>query len=42
MAHGTGCVEPGAKARYVIPQNRICTFDREVQLNPPGRIRFNY
>ena len=42
MAHGTGCVEPGAKARYVIPQNRIWAFDREVQLNRPHRVQFNY
>ena len=37
-------IEPGRHSIgvYVIPQNRIWTFDREVQLNRPHRVRFNY
>ena len=37
-------IEPGRHSIgvFVIPQNRIWTFDREVQLNRPHRIRFNY
>jgi serine/threonine-protein kinase len=37
-------IEPGRHSigLFVIPQNRIWTFDREVQLNRPHRIQFNY
>jgi hypothetical protein len=37
-------IEPGRHSIgvFVIPQNRIWTFDREVQLNRPHRIQFNY
>ena len=37
-------IEPGGHSIgvFVIPQNRIWTFDREVQLNRPHRVRFNY
>jgi len=37
-------VEPGRHSIgvFVIPQNRIWAFDREVQLNRPHRIQFNY
>jgi serine/threonine protein kinase len=37
-------VEPGRHSigLFVIPQNRIWTFDREVQLNRPHRVQFNY
>jgi serine/threonine protein kinase len=37
-------IEPGRHSIgvFVIPQNRIWAFDREVQLNHPHRIQFNY
>jgi eukaryotic-like serine/threonine-protein kinase len=37
-------IEPGRHSigLFVIPQNRIWTFDREVQLNRPHRLQFNY
>ncbi len=37
-------IEPGRHSigLFVIPQNRIWTFDREVQLNRPHRVQFNY
>jgi type II secretory pathway pseudopilin PulG len=37
-------IDPGRHSigLYVIPQNRIWTFDREVQLNRPHRLQFNY
>ena len=37
-------VEPGRHSIgvFVIPQNRIWTFEREVQLNRPHRVQFNY
>jgi eukaryotic-like serine/threonine-protein kinase len=37
-------IEPGRHSIgvFVIPQNRIWTFDREVQLNRPHRVQFNY
>ena len=37
-------VEPGRHSIgvFVIPQNRIWSFDREVQLNRPHRVQFNY
>jgi len=37
-------IEPGRHSVgvFVIPQNRIWTFDREVQLNRPHRVQFNY
>jgi hypothetical protein len=37
-------IEPGRHSIgvYVIPQNRIWAFDREVQLNRPHRVQFNY
>ena len=37
-------IEPGRHSIgvFVIPQNRIWSFDREVQLNRPHRIQFNY
>jgi len=37
-------IDPGRHSIgvYVIPQNRIWTFDREVQINRPHRVQFNY
>ena len=37
-------IEPGRHSigLFVIPQNRIWAFEREVQLNRPHRIQFNY
>jgi hypothetical protein len=37
-------IEPGRHSIgvFVIPQNRIWSFDRQVQLNRPHRIQFNY
>jgi PEGA domain. len=37
-------IEPGRHSIgvFVIPQNRIWTFDREVQINRPHRVQFNY
>jgi hypothetical protein len=37
-------IEPGRHSIgvFVIPQNRIWTFDREVQLGRPHRVQFNY
>jgi hypothetical protein len=37
-------IEPGRHSIgvFVIPQNRIFMFDREVQLNRPHRVQFNY
>jgi serine/threonine-protein kinase len=37
-------IEPGRHSIgvFVIPQNRIWSFDRQVQLNRPNRIQFNY
>ena len=37
-------IEPGRHSIgvFVIPQNRIWTFERELQLNRPHRVQFNY
>jgi serine/threonine protein kinase len=37
-------LEPGRHSigLFVIPQNRIWAFDREVQINRPHRVQFNY
>jgi serine/threonine protein kinase len=37
-------IEPGRHSIgvFVIPQNRIWSFDRQVQLNRPHRVQFNY